>query len=347
MHLIVPHLFPPEPFVQAALQDLRLPALETMVARGRQSSTAPVGLEGALCGAWGIARQRDWPWAALSLPVDGGVPDQAYWLRVDPVHLRIQRDRLILLGPELLSLRAEEAAALCADLHAHFGAAFHPLPLQPERWYWRMEQDPQVETTALSLAAGRTVDTLLPRGSNATKWRALLNEIQMLLANHPVNQQREARNLPMINSIWMWGGGRSVEAASDSRPFSCPDSHLCSIARRLGVATPAWTDKPAELDPDVLVLLNQLQAFGQYGDVMGWRAAARELDETRLAALITRGIAIHIEDPANGAALDFRPRDRWKLWRRRQPLAIPQPQLIRAAPPETAVVDEFGNILGK
>jgi len=139
MHLIVPYLFPSAHFLQAALQDLRLPALETLVARGRQESSSPVGLEGALCRAWGIEQQRDWPWAPLSLRVDGGTPDHAYWLRTDPVHIRIQQDRLILLGSELLELHPEEAATLCADLHDHFGEAFHPLPLQPERWHWGRE----------------------------------------------------------------------------------------------------------------------------------------------------------------------------------------------------------------
>ena len=120
MHLIVPYLLPPEHFLQAAAQDLRLPALETMIARGRRDSSSPVGLEGALCRAWGIDRQSDWPWAALSLGVDGGTAEQSYWLRTDPVHIRIQRDRLILLGSDLLDLQPEEAAALCADLHVSF-----------------------------------------------------------------------------------------------------------------------------------------------------------------------------------------------------------------------------------
>lgn len=344
MHLIVPYLFPSAHFLQAALQDLRLPALETLVARGRQHSSSAMGLEGALCRAWGVEQQRDWPWAPLSLPVDDGTLDQAHWLRTDPVHIRIQQDRLILLGSELLELHPEEAAALCTDLHAHFGEAFHPLPLQPERWYWRMEQDPQMETTPLSLAVGRPIDTLLPRGSDAMKWRTLLNEIQMLLFNHPVNQQREARNLPMINSVWLWGGGCASPAVSVSGQFYCPDAHLRSVAQQLGMPTPAWTGRPEELDSDGLVLLNQLQAFGQYGDVLGWRAAAKELDELWLAPLIRSGVALRIEDPVTGNALDFSPRNRWKFWRRRQPLAAPEELLALAQPPGAPTVDEFGNI---
>ncbi|MGA7951255.1 MAG: hypothetical protein WCA45_14000 [Thiobacillaceae bacterium] len=347
MHLIVPYLLPPEHFLQVAAQDLRLPALETMIARGRRDSSSPVGLEGALCRAWGIDRQSDWPWAALSLGADGGTAEQSYWLRTDPVHIRIQRDRPIVLGSDLLDLQPEEAAALCADLHVYFGEAFHPLPLQPDRWYWRMEQDPQMNTTPLSLAVGRPIDTLLPHGPDAMKWRTLLNEIQMLLFNHPINQQREARNLPMINSVWLWGGGHASPVASVLNRFYCPDGHLRSVAQQLGMLTPPWTGQPDELDSDALVLLNQLQPFGQYGDILGWRAAAKELDEMWLARLIRSGVAMRLEDPVTGNSLDFNPRDRWKFWRRLKPLAVPGETLALSQPPATANVDEFGNVLGK
>jgi len=176
------------------------------------------------------------------------------------------------------------------------------------------------------------------------KWRTLLNEIQMLLFNHPINQQREARNLPMINSGWLWGGGRAGSAVSVSGQFYCADGHLRSVAQQLGMPTPAWTGQPEELDSDGLVLLNQLQSFGQYGDVLGWRAAAKELDESWLAPLIRRGIALRIEDPVTGNTLDFSPHHRWKFWRRRKPLAAPEETLALPQPPATSTVDEFGNI---
>lgn len=38
---------------------------------------------------------------------------------------------------------------------------------------------------------------------------SLMKESQRLLKNHPVNQAREARGLPLANSIWLWGQGRS------------------------------------------------------------------------------------------------------------------------------------------
>ncbi|MGO9446000.1 MAG: hypothetical protein ACLPXB_14655 [Thiobacillaceae bacterium] len=347
MHLIIPHLFPSPEFLQAALQDLRLPSLETLIARGRVSTSVVAGVEGALCLAWGIKRQTDWPWAPASLLADGGVPERAYWLRCDPVHIRVQRNRLIVLGNESISVTQEEATTLCNDLAGHFGATFQPQAVHPNRWYCCPTDDPIIETTPLSLVIGRDIDPLLPRGPGALKWRALLNEVQMLLYGHPVNQAREAHNLPAINSIWLWGGGRFSQAASVSGRFFCTDNHLRSIAKGIGIGAPPWTGKFEEVVSDGVALLAQLEIDGQRGDVLGWREAARQFDAQLLSLLVKSGTPLKLEDPISGTVLHYAPKDRWKLWRRAKPLA-PKAQMVSITPPSSApAVDEFGNTLRK
>jgi hypothetical protein len=346
MHLIVPYLFPPAEFLQAALQDMRLPGLETLVARGRLQARIPEGTEGALCRAWGIAKQTDWPWAAMSLPADGGTASRGYWLRADPVHIRIQSDRLILLGNELLNISAADAATLCADLSAHFGNEFGLRALQPGRWYSRFDRDPDIGTTPLSLAAGRHIDPLLPNGPAALKWRTLLNEIQMLLFSHPINIEREARGLPAINSIWLWGGGGTSEPATFRSTFYSGDDHLVSIATHLGIHTQTWSGKPEDIDADGLALVNLLESEGQYGDVLGWRDAIRRLDAEWLSRLVRTKATLTIEDPISGTELVYAPGDRWKIWRRAKPLAITPQAAADAPPPPSSSMDEFGNFLG-
>jgi hypothetical protein len=62
------------------------------------------------------------------------------------------------------------------------------------------------------------IDEKLPTGPDAMRFHALMNEPQMLLHEHPVNAEREARGEPALNSIWFWGGG--VIDAAKARPFS-------------------------------------------------------------------------------------------------------------------------------
>jgi hypothetical protein len=343
MHLVIPFLFPESSFRQTALRGLSLPALETLMARGRHCTHEASGIEGALCAAWGIEKQADWPWAALSLLTEGETPGQAYWLRADPVHLHIQRDRMILLGADFLNISEEEAATLATDLRRHFGNAFQPQALHPERWYWPLDSDPGVETTLLSLAWGRHIDPLLPAGQKALEWRALLNEIQMFMFGHPVNLDRENRGLPVINSIWFWGGGRLAGAGAVSPHFYCSDEHLVSVARHLGIQADPFPERLEEIEPDCILLENGLAQLGQSGDVSGWREAVKQLDATWLSELMKLGNHVKIEDPISGTILQFAPRDRWKFWLRRKPLVSGTSVEPMPSPPSVEGMDEFGN----
>jgi hypothetical protein len=44
-------------------------------------------------------------------------------------------------------------------------------------------------------------------GEDAGHWRARINDVQMILHASPVNRARERRGEPVINSLWLWGGG--------------------------------------------------------------------------------------------------------------------------------------------
>jgi hypothetical protein len=46
--------------------------------------------------------------------------------------------------------------------------------------------------------------------------RRLQNEVQMLLHEHPINQQREQKGLLAVNSFWLSGTGVSQAAAGEA-----------------------------------------------------------------------------------------------------------------------------------
>src|SRR5262249_54422228 len=141
------------------------------------------------------------PAGALTLLGAGESADDAGWVRADPVHLRLMRDRLVVVPGAAFPLSREEADALCAALTQHFsGAVFRALDAQ--RWCARMEREVSVAAAPALEFAGREVE--LARGGNA-----LLTEVQMLLHAHPVNEAREARGEPAVNSVWLWGAGRA------------------------------------------------------------------------------------------------------------------------------------------
>lgn len=324
MLLLIPHLFPTKQLLKAAAPDLRLPGLQTLLARGTSQSCAAEGVEAALCTALGVSRQQDWPLAPITLAADGGEARDAYWLRADPVHLRVMRDRIVLADADALSLSRPEADALAAAIGQHFGADLRPLPLHPRRWYLRFPVAPNLTTTPLSVAVGRDIDLLLPRGGDAMRFRSQLNELQMLLHEHPVNQTREARGELPVNSLWLWGGGQQPAA---SRMLSIAIYTRDPEAQALGAFCNARVHAlPAQLDAQLLkvsgiILLDGLIPSGQVGDACGWREALRELEQDWFVPLLgtlrkigPRGL--RLLDPVNGKALHLQPRDAWKVWRR-------------------------------
>jgi len=280
MLFVIPHLFPSARLLEAAAQDLRLPALQTLLARGRRQSSPAEGVEAALCEALGIARQQDWPVAPISLEADGGVAGEAYWLRADPGHLRVMRDRIVLADSDNLELTQPEADALAATIARHFGANLSPIACHPERWYLRLAAAPRLTTHARSVAVGCDIDPLLPQGDDAMQFRAWLNEVQMLLHDHPVNLAREARGELPINALWLWGGGYLPVPPTPTAPLYARNAD----ARPLGAfCATRVLPLPEQMDISLLeiagvVLLDNLTHAGQYGDAYGWREALRGLE---------------------------------------------------------------------
>lgn len=150
--------------------------------------------------------------AAIAWQQAGNQSGSAYWLYAAPVHLVLQRDTFSLAAPVPLVIDVDESAALTTALNQHFEADGLMFFWHKTQWFLRLEQNPNIQTTAPEAALNKAVDAYLPAGEGATKWASFTNEIQMLLFEHPINLTREAKKLPAINSVWCYGLGRVVQA---------------------------------------------------------------------------------------------------------------------------------------
>lgn len=207
LHILLDGL--PRPDDAAGWLDRHAPSLLRLLARGR-ALPGETSLSRAIARAFGLG--LDLAIAPHTLAMDGLSPDDALWLRADPVSVQFHQDQLILLGPKRLDVQRDEADALIADLQSHFaaeGLVFHA-PV-PQRWYLRLKDSETLpEAEPLDAIEGLPLQHHLPRGGAAAVWRRRLNEVQMLLHDHPVNRVREADGRWPINGVWFWGGGRHV-----------------------------------------------------------------------------------------------------------------------------------------
>jgi len=323
MQILIPHLFPDKRLLEAATQNLRLPALETLLGRGRLQACSAEGTEAALCQALGIARQQDWPLAPITLEADGQEAGGTYWLRADPVHLRVMRDRIVLADPGALNLSQHEADELSTSIAQHFGDTLSPIAPHPQRWYLQLSHPPRLTTTPLSVATGRDIDPTQPQGEAAQQYRTLLNELQMLLFTHPVNQARELRGELPISSVWIWGGGVKPETTPAALSLYANDPEACALGRYSGAQLHPTPDKLEKslIKKECVIQLDALTPAGLCGDAYGWREALRSMEQDWFAPLLAAlptvdSTGLQLSDPVNGKSIFLKKTDTWKIWRR-------------------------------
>jgi hypothetical protein len=139
---------------------------------------------------------------ALNLPAREG-----HWFLLHPTHIHIARDHLVLTDMRQLTLTPQDAQALfdtAAPLFAEIGKEL--LYGSADTWFMRADDWPHLRTATPDAASGRNVDIWMPQGEGDRAWRKLQNEVQMHWFAHPLNEQREARGLKPVNSLWLWGG---------------------------------------------------------------------------------------------------------------------------------------------
>ncbi len=340
LQLVVPAFLQTNDYLDL-LHEPRLKGIDMLLARGRHESMGIASLEALVCNELNIARQQDFPVAPISVDAAGVSAGNHYWLRADPVHARIERDQVILNA--LADPTEAEAAMLCDALSAHFGEAFSPQPLQPNVWVFKCEMIPAMSTTPLSSAIGKDMDAHLPGGSDAMQWRKLLNEVQMLLFHHPVNQAREQRGEPAINSVWFWGGGCLPNPGNKCfLTLYTEHSDWRALARFAGAEVRTM---PAQYAPDIpedsLIILDEPQRLLLQGDLQNWLRAMEKFEAEWIQPLIGSGRHFRIHDPLQGTSLYWRSAYRWKFWRQ-APKPAQRPIRIQP-PPGDSGVDAFGN----
>ncbi len=323
--LIVPGLIWTRQALADLTYDLPLPAFATLLGRGRLRHRPPHGTAAILAEIAGLAAPL--PAAALRWFALQEHPGEADWLCLDPVRLRFEQRSLIVDDPQRLELTAEEAAALAVSLAPTLAALGELAVISPDAWNLRLSAGAPA-FQALPDAAGRAVSAL-PLDPAYAPWRHAMNEAQMILHAHPVNQSRAAAGRPVVNSLWPWGGGRLPTL--DSRAGASPHDALWSndpvaqgIASLLQIdcaALPASFDSATASRP--LAVIEALEQPARSGDALVWREQLARFETDWLAPALDalrsgRLDALRLLAPGDLAAveLNVRRHDLWKFWRK-------------------------------
>ena len=148
--------------------------------------------------------------AAQAWQVEGDGASHSFWMYSTPVNMQLGRDSYFLTDPASVTISDEESVALVASLNAHFEGFGYAFYFVNGIWFLGLDRAPNITTTTIDSVKNQDIANHLPKGEGALEWNKLQNEIQMLLFSHPVNQAREQNGVPIINSLWCYGLGKSL-----------------------------------------------------------------------------------------------------------------------------------------
>jgi len=343
LEIVVPGLFGPVPIRPEEIPDV--PVLSRLLSHGTRRQLGGGGFGESLLAAFGLGedgrRPQDVPSAPICHLADAGAGDPSgsgYWLHADPVHLRLERDRLLLYDARQLDLRRDEADALVACFNDHFAADGRRLEAPvPGRWYLQLDRAPRLRTEPLEAVIGRNVAPFLPRGEEAHRWVGLMNEAQMLFARAESNRRRVAEGRLPVSGIWPWGGGDLAQLPRVSRSGSVFADHplALGLARLADIRAHPLAEvgrgfEDALAQEAILVVWDRLWPAVLDAAPMTWVREIVDLETwlRQVEAVLAGGQLCEIRlDGCQGQTWQTGPLARWRLWRRSRPFR----QLVSAA----------------
>lgn len=213
------------------------PSLQRILARGDALEATESGELGQLTRIFDVM-PLGLPVAALARQFDFDDAGSHLWLRADPAFVQPEMNGVRLMAVGELGLRSEESRALVEALQPIFGDAGMPLTAaNTQRWYLQLQTQLRLPRfVAPEDAIGTDLAEHLPQGEEGKRWRALLNEAQVILHNHPVNQARVKAGKVPANSLWFWGAGTLPdEVISGVATLFSHEPHACALAQLSGI----------------------------------------------------------------------------------------------------------------
>jgi hypothetical protein len=307
-----------------------LPWLERVLVKADRSAEAGRDYLTTLYGLFGypVSADADLPEGAVSYLAEEGEVKDFCFMRADPIHLRPDRDRLLLFDSGHLEICREEAEAIASEFNRYFSAdGMQLLTPHPQRWYLRLEKCPALRTSSLHEVVGHHIESFMPSGEDARIWRQRLNETQMLLFQSEVNRRREDSGRLTINGIWFSGGGRlPMLAPASGFKVITDELNALGLAKLAGLpsARLSASDVAAWPAQETCVMVwADLVTPVLHADPHAW-VEAMQLVEDRMEVLIyamrkQSGSCLELY-PCNGEVYTLTPSHLRRFWRRRRKL---------------------------
>jgi hypothetical protein len=272
------------------------------------------------------------PVAAVTRLLDQKTQNNGYCLRADPVHVKPDRDRIVMFGNQALNIRLDEAEQLAAEFNALFAddglVLYAPTS---HRWYLSVSDTPEIKTIPLDDVIGDDIHRHMPSGPQAMQWHQSLNEVQMLFHASSVNKARQARGEPEINSLWFWGGGELPAVTQPKWQHVWANNVIAKgLAKHCGVAydpmPPTMSDWLEQADEagNHLLVIDGAQTAMQFSDIATWRDFIQMINDDWARPIITvlkKGDVASVDIISDRTLFSAKAKYLKRWWKRPHPFA--------------------------
>lgn len=244
-------------------------------------------------------------------------------LLIKPVHLKADINNAIVFPVET---GVEDNQIIINDLKDYFKVDCYVEMLDENLWVMQLLACEPVENVPHYLSAvGKKVTHYIEQAKTNLQWFKLINEMQMFMYQHPINQQRLQAGKLAINSLWCWGADRyngekksSVEWFSDDlemkqlgQLYTGNANELSALKEINNPANQSTNFKASRIVID-LSLLKALKS-GQDSNLM---QILEQLEQTCINPLLESNPTSLRVHTAATTCLYYRPHYAFKFWKK-------------------------------
>lgn len=278
LHVYLPGLF-------SALADwtdyeleLDAPFLTQLLGRAQLQEQGATIQERKIAQLLGVQKPDNYSFAAALFAAD--VPTKRV-LRAEPLCLNAGADSISAQFLPTDALDEASAKALCEEINQFFAEEPWRFAVNHQgQWFLLADKDLSLQTHFPSEILGQNIHPFLPYGEKALLWHRYLNELQMLLHQSALNQQREAQGLVPVNSFWLWGEGEHCEQRPREKRIISNDRFVIELAQSLGAETVDLQPEALQQTASEQILIDRhFYALWRSDDAYAWQNYLQQFDQ--------------------------------------------------------------------
>ncbi|MFT4606912.1 MAG: hypothetical protein ACI9YO_002983 [Gammaproteobacteria bacterium] len=235
INLVVPGLFnlPLEEFAPDFLAS-NLPALNQILSYSNPIPNDQIDFESIIASSLGLTGRQTLPFAQAY--VEEAVDEPHRYLLCRTIHLKADMHNALVVPLESNSVNEVDSTLILEDLQAFFSEDCDLKPLDNGLWLMRLKHCEASDCYPHYLSMiGRKANQFIEQSKHALPWYKLMNEMQMFMHQHPINQNRLTTGLLPINSLWFWGAGEKLRGEKPkfddhTAQWFCDDEQLIRFA---------------------------------------------------------------------------------------------------------------------